>query len=118
MNPYQYLPKQMKEAVDSFDVDTVDYFLKWERYSELAYMIHIIIQSNEAGKPMSQIHQEALEYVSNKWGKDTPRVLKAMRDLMWDDIKAGKYKKQPPVPREVRIAERDAALSIFDTKVV
>ena len=112
---YKYLPKQMKQAVDMFDVETFDHLLKKERYGEIAYLLHTIIKMTEEGKPLSQFHQEVVEHPFRLWGDDAERVLRAMRELMWEEIRAGKYKKKQPVPKEQRIAERYAALEKFET---
>jgi hypothetical protein len=110
---YKFLHKQMKQAFDDFDIKAVDYYLEREMYSELAYMVHLVNKTHEEGKPMSQYHQEALEYINNKWGDNTSRVLKSMTELMWEDIKAGKFKKPEKLSREARMKIRLDSCAAF-----
>lgn len=115
MKPYKYLPKHIKQIVVMFDKDTVDVMLSREMYGELAYTLDIITNMYDDDQPVSQIHEEAIDYLYEKWGDDTQRVLLAMRDVMMEEVAAGKYKKQKPISREEAIERRQAALAQFDT---
>ena len=112
---YKFLHKQMKQAVDMFDVDTFNYLLKNEQYGEIAYLLHLIVKITEEGKPLSQFHEEVIDYPFKLWGDNTGRVLCAMRGLMWEEVKAGKYKKPVPISREERIKRRCASFEKFKT---
>lgn len=113
---YQYLPKHLKTVVRDFDADMVDYLLSEGMYSELAYVLNIIANMYEdENQPMSQFHEAGINYVMNKWGDDTLKVIGEMRILMEEDIKAGKYDKPKPLTPEERIAKRHASIKQFDT---
>lgn len=91
-----HLPKHLRDALDDFDVESFDYYIRKGDYATLVRLYDLVAERYKSGIPLNEFHQEVLLLPFKKWGNQAGRVMFEMKKAYWDYHQ----NKQPKPSRE------------------
>lgn len=97
-----HLPKRLRNALDDFDCEAFDHYLRVGNYATLVRLYDLVAEHYKAGYPLNEDHQQVLLYPMKKWGNQSGRVMFEMKKAYWEHHQ----NKQPKPEPEKRTREQ------------
>lgn len=106
------IPKFLRDALDDFDTESFDWYIRKGEYSTLIRLYDLICENMKAGYPINEDHQACLLYPMKLWGKDHGRIMFEMKKAYWDSFK----NPQPKLTATEKIEQRKQSIEALTSK--